>query len=385
LNAQVVAPAPELNRTMQRQAPSLQQTVAAPAPEVKAGLQRQVSLAPEPSVIAPPPRMDAASSRRMGDINIGHSDVVAPAPRLPVGEQRAAMATGRTALGGGGGPSVAAPPPSIQGLGTSRGGGGQIIALSVRPAPPNAAAIPAGNRRGTFATTPEGKPGAAGTPEVRAGKEQAGKGVDGRGGSGTGSAKNVNGIPPGIIVGSGSKDSGSSAVAGSSSNTLTASVTPPRVGTASHDPAAVSPENATEMERKVFGDRKFYSMMLNMPNLNSSGGSWVIRFAEMGEDKEKEKGNLNGPVATQTADPAYPMDLMRKNVQGTVTLYAVIHDDGTVGEVRVLDGVNDRLDEYAMTALRRWKFRPATKNGNAVALEAVIRIPFKPFHFKSSF
>ncbi len=38
---------------------------------------------------------------------------------------------------------------------------------------------------------------------------------------------------------------------------------------------------------------------------------------------------------------------MRRNVQGTVTLYAVIRSDGSVGEVRVLQGVDDRLDAYA--------------------------------------
>jgi TonB family protein len=201
-----------------------------------------------------------------------------------------------------------------------------------------------------------------------------------------GNAKDGNSAPPGLLVGAGPKNVVTSPVAGKndSDNKLTASVTPLRLATAGRNAAKViSPENATALERKVFGDRKFYSMMLNLPNLNSSGGSWVLRFAEVGESKEQ--GELNGPVATQTADPAYPMDLMRKNVQGTVILYAVIHSDGTVGEVRVLDGVNDRLDEYARAALLRWHFQPATKNGNTVNVEAVVRIPFKPFHFQSSF
>ncbi len=37
-------------------------------------------------------------------------------------------------------------------------------------------------------------------------------------------------------------------------------------------------------ERAVFGDRKFYSLSLNMPNLNSAGGSWIIRFAALKPD-----------------------------------------------------------------------------------------------------
>jgi len=383
LTTQVVAPAPDLSQASQRQAPNLQASVTAPAPELKTGLRRQALLAPEPSVVAPAPKMDSASSRRVGDINIGHSDVVAPAPRLSVSEQHTAAALSRGILSGGGGPSVAAPPPSMQGLGNSRTGGGQVIALSVHPAPPNAAAaIPAGNRRGTFAAGPQGKPDAAGTPDVPAGKGQSGSGVSqGQGtGNGAGSTKNGNGAPPGLLVGAGPKGSIASAVAGGSDDKLTASVTPPRLANTGHNPAkAVSPENATALERKIFGDRKFYSMTLNLPNLNSSGGSWVFRFAEMGENKQQ--GELNGPSAIQTTDPAYPTELMRKNVQGTVTLYAVIHNDGTVGEVRVLDGVNDRLDEYARAALLQWHFRPATKNGNNVTVEAVVRVPFKPFRF----
>ncbi len=136
----------------------------------------------------------------------------------------------------------------------------------------------------------------------------------------------------------------------------------------------------------MFGDRKFYSMTLNIPNLNSAGGSWVIHFAEMNEDgKDKDKGELVAPAATAMSDPAYPLELMKQHVQGTVTLYAVIGSDGTVSDVRVLNGVDDRLDQYAREALARWHFRPASKNGSPVALEAVVKIPFRAGRMRPSF
>jgi protein TonB len=131
----------------------------------------------------------------------------------------------------------------------------------------------------------------------------------------------------------------------------------------------------TAEEREVFGDRKFYSMTLNMPNLNSAGGSWVIRFAELKDNAEP--GDLIAPEALRKVDPAYPLELMRTQIEGRVTLYAIIHSDGKVGDVRVLNSVDDRLDEYARAALSRWCFRPATKAGAAVALEAVVTIPFR--------
>jgi TonB family protein len=142
--------------------------------------------------------------------------------------------------------------------------------------------------------------------------------------------------------------------------------------------AMASPNAPTPEERQVFGDRKSYSMVLNMPNLNSGGGSWVIRFAELKESAAVASGELVAPEATHKVDPGYPMELMRENVKGTVTLYAVIHRDGHVSDVRVLDSPDDRLDSFAQAALTRWGFRPAMKNGVPVAIQAVIKIPFRP-------
>jgi len=380
LGQQVVAPAPEVDRATQRQAPALQTSVAAPAPEVGGGFQRPVIGAPEVSVVAPPPSVLSGSSRRVGDINIGPSQVIEPAPRLPVSEQRTLAGGGRPGPAAGGA-NVVAPPPSTQGLGVSGTGGRQIIALSVHPAPPGEP-IPQGNRRGTFAATPQGKPGAAGTPDAPAGRVAGGNGAIGHGdGNGAGSARSAGGAPPGLLVGEPPKNSTTSTVAGQggADPALSATVTPPRL-TESRKPATpVAPENATAAEREVFGNRRFYSMTLNLPNLNSAGGSWIVHFAELQENKGP--GELSGPIARRTADPAYPLELMRRNIHGTVTLYALINSDGTVGSVRVLNGVNDQLDEAAKSALMKWQFLPAMKNGNAVALEAVVRVPFRPFRF----
>jgi TonB family protein len=68
---------------------------------------------------------------------------------------------------------------------------------------------------------------------------------------------------------------------------------------------------------------------------------------------------------------------MRDKVEGTVFLYAVIRADGTVDRVRVLQSLDARLDQSAMRALQKWHFRPGTKLGAAVDVEAVVQIPFR--------
>jgi TonB family protein len=118
-----------------------------------------------------------------------------------------------------------------------------------------------------------------------------------------------------------------------------------------------------------------------MPNLNAAASSWIIRFAEARENSNAGSGQLSAPAATRKVDPGYPLELMRQNVAGTVILYAVIHKDGSVGNIRLLRGVDDRIDRFASQAVAQWQFAPATKDGNAVEVEATFQIPFRPARF----
>jgi TonB family protein len=391
----VVAPPPDAARLADRRNQAiLQASVVAPPPDIRQSPALTYQ-ALQPAVIAPPPRVEDASARSIGELNIGHSAVIAPAPRLAVSEQRAVLA-GRSSgsLRAGMAPQVVAPPPSLSASG-SAGSRGRVIALNLRPvvgAPPNP---PAGNRRGSFAATPEGHAGASGAPGSTAGDASASKE------NGVGSRKNSSNLPAGLYVGNAapaktSPVAGNANVASNIVNpNLIANLRPPRI---TSDPKrAMQPESVaklSEPERAVFGDRKFYSLTLNMPNLNSSAGSWVIRFAELNHDSGSRYSNhdagasaadLSQPMATRKVDPAYPIQLMRENVRGTVILYAVIHADGTVGDVRVLRGVDERLDRYASEALARWQFQPATKNGTPVDVEATFQIPFRPSQAGTNF
>lgn len=391
----VAAPPPDAaHLTHRRDLPTLQTSVVAPPPDVQAS--NATFVAPQPAVVAPPPTVANASARPLGELNIGPSSVIAPAPHLSVEEQRA-IAGSRSSKVGLGAPQVVAPPPSLSASGSSAesfGAPGRVIALNLHPAigaPPDP---PAGNRRGTFAATPAGHAGASGTPGAVSGGSGSGTATNGSGkGSGSGSTRSGSGdVPSGLYVGSAAAKT--SPVAGTPGNpptnsvnpNLLASVRPPRV--TSTPPRIMQPASATnlsEPEREIFGNRRFYSLTLNMPNLNSAGGSWVIRFAELNHDPNAPVADLSQPAATRKVDPAYPIQLMRENVAGTVILYAVIHADGTVGNVRVLRGVDDRLDRFASDAISQWQFQPATKNGAPVDVEATFQIPFRPARVGTNF
>jgi TonB family protein len=387
---QVVAPAPDVEFARDRVVrAAMKSDVIAPPPEVTQHHTRGLA-GPQTAVVEPPPELTPSTKGHVGLMNIGPSAVVAPAPQLTLAEQHSLAARGKGRLPGGGVQPVG-PPPSVAAAGGASAGG-RLIALGIHPvAPTGPVAVPGGNRRGTFAATPQGKPGASGTPDLAGSKSEA-KSAGGRGDGSGGFRTRTNGsLPAGLHVGAadagatspvernGRASNGNSNGNGANDAREMASLSTPGGGPGARSGARaaspVSDDKITDVDRKVFGGKRPYTMTLNMPNLNSSTGSWVIRFAEL--QAGRKEGELLAPVPTEKSDPGYPLELIRANVHGMVTLYAVIHADGKVGEIRVLNSPDERLDSYAAKALARWKFLPAVRAGKPVALEAVVVIPFR--------
>jgi len=390
---QVVEPAADVSKLKSRNKMTAldQQTVVQPTADVsnvKAKLTMPVLA--RPSVVEPPLSPEQLKLKR-GEMNMAQLTPQVAAPKLPLEPQRAG-ATGEAAAANGGGKSVPAQ-PSLQGLQNSKGQG-QIIALGLNPTDVRGPVeLPSGNRSGEFHASPGGKPDAPGTPSVAGNPGATGGGAGG--GKGNGSGNGGNGTaPPGITVGAAPPGAPVAAVTGTPGKSpsdaqkeenkrLIAAAMRPNIPSASRPPVASPPPtmsdtDADAIEKRVFGTKKYYSLVLNMPNLTSASGSWIVRFAELNQSDNKIA--IAAPVALSKVDPAYPADAMRDNVEGTVTLYAVIHANGSVSNIKVLNSVDPRLDEAAVKALSRWRFRPGTQAGDPVELEAVVMIPFRKSH-----
>ena len=137
-------------------------------------------------------------------------------------------------------------------------------------------------------------------------------------------------------------------------------------------PAGAKPE-------QIFESKKIYKMQIDMPNLNSATGSWILNFTELRVNSDAPRppsSDLSGPVPIRKVDPKYPPTLMNEHVEGEVVLYAVIRRDGSVDSIQLVRGIDEELDANAMKALGQWKFRPATRLGEPVELEAIVHIPF---------
>jgi outer membrane biosynthesis protein TonB len=56
-------------------------------------------------------------------------------------------------------------------------------------------------------------------------------------------------------------------------------------------------------------------------------------------------------------------------------LQGVIREDGSVAELKVLQGIQEEADQVAIAAFGRWKFKPALREDQPVAVEILVGIP----------
>ncbi len=77
--------------------------------------------------------------------------------------------------------------------------------------------------------------------------------------------------------------------------------------------------------------------------------------------------------------PRYPEPARRARLEGDVVLDAVIHRDGSVGELKVLSSTAPELgfEDAALVAVAKWRYEPATLDGRPVAVRFTVFVRFQ--------
>ena len=81
-------------------------------------------------------------------------------------------------------------------------------------------------------------------------------------------------------------------------------------------------------------------------------------------------------IIEYTTPPLYSDEARERGIEGIVTLGARVEPDGRVSTARVLRGLGAGLDQNAIVALRQWRFRPGSRAGAPVAMDAEVDISF---------
>jgi len=86
---------------------------------------------------------------------------------------------------------------------------------------------------------------------------------------------------------------------------------------------------------------------------------------------------ITAPRPISTPDPEYPRAARDAKREGTVQLWCVIGTDGMVHDVRVMKSLGHDLDESSVTTVRKWKFEPAMKAGEPIAVQVNVETTFR--------
>jgi protein TonB len=88
-------------------------------------------------------------------------------------------------------------------------------------------------------------------------------------------------------------------------------------------------------------------------------------------------GGVSRPELIFKPEPEYSEEARKAKFQGTVLLSIVVMADGSTSNIRVIRPLGLGLDEKAIEAVRKWKFRPSLKDGNPVAVHANVEVNFR--------
>jgi len=88
-------------------------------------------------------------------------------------------------------------------------------------------------------------------------------------------------------------------------------------------------------------------------------------------------GGVSAPRAIYDPDPEYSEQARKAKFQGTVLLSAVIGADGKPRDLRLLRSLGMGLDQKALDAVGKWRFAPAMRNSQPVAVLVSIEVVFR--------
>ena len=85
---------------------------------------------------------------------------------------------------------------------------------------------------------------------------------------------------------------------------------------------------------------------------------------------------ISPPAIIREVKPDYTEDARRRSIEGDVVLEIVVRRDGTVGNIKLLQGLGGGLDQRAVDAVRQWRFSPAMRQGTPVDVMVEVAVEF---------
>jgi len=86
---------------------------------------------------------------------------------------------------------------------------------------------------------------------------------------------------------------------------------------------------------------------------------------------------VSAPAVLYSPDPEYTEEARKAKYQGVCVLWLVVGPDGRPRNIKVTRSLEMGLAEKAVESVRQWKFEPAKKDGQPVAVQIIVQVAFK--------
>jgi len=91
----------------------------------------------------------------------------------------------------------------------------------------------------------------------------------------------------------------------------------------------------------------------------------------------KVGAGITPPRAIYAPNPEYTDKARRAKVNGIVIVSLIVTPEGNARDVQVIQSLTPDLDKKAVEAVSKWKFKPATKDGQPVAVQIKAEASFR--------
>jgi hypothetical protein len=139
----------------------------------------------------------------------------------------------------------------------------------------------------------------------------------------------------------------------------------------------------------IFRNESVYTVYLDMEVSGTPAPAWILQYAPLRNDAagpaparrrsvSVQSLRMEPPVVAPTplekVYPQFPPEVVAKNPGKMILVYSVINAEGKMEQTRILPSPVPALNQPVLDALRQWAFRPAKRNGEPVAVKALLGI-----------
>lgn len=96
-----------------------------------------------------------------------------------------------------------------------------------------------------------------------------------------------------------------------------------------------------------------------------------------GQGSVQEIPQRLAPVPVHTTQPEYTDAARKAKIEGAVLLQVEVDENGMPTSAKVIQSLDKGLDQKAIEAVLKWRFKPALKYGNPIPGSVKIEVNFR--------